>query len=62
MDGTKEGSQWPGYIEMAVSQLNDSKIHALFFPYKKTDGHPRIPEQQAMAKQLISYIEKTIKW
>jgi hypothetical protein len=62
MDATKEGSPWPGYINSAVNQLNDKKIKTHFFPYKNTNGHPSKAEQQAMADDLISYIEKHIKW
>lgn len=62
MDATREGSPWPGYIQKAVSQINDAKIYTQFFPYKNTPGHPDIQEQKAMADQLISFIEKNIKW
>jgi hypothetical protein len=62
MDATKEGSLWPGYIQKAVDQLKDSKIHAHFFKYKNTDGHPKVNEQKAMAESLIKFIEDNIKW
>lgn len=62
MDATKPGSPWPGYIEKAVAGLNDQKIYTHFIPYKNTPGHPSIKEQQAMADDLIGYIEKNIKW
>jgi lysophospholipase L1-like esterase len=62
MDATREGSAWSGYIQKAVSQMNDAKIYTHFFPYKNTPGHPRVTEQKAMADSLISFIEKNIKW
>lgn len=62
MDATKDGSPWPGYIEQAVSELKDNNIKTHFFPYKNTNGHPSKSEQKAMADDLISYIEKNVKW
>lgn len=62
MDATKEGSPWPGYIEKAVAGLNDKKIYTCFFPYKNAKGHPNVAEHQAMAKQLITFIDQHIKW
>ncbi|MBE9583756.1 electron transporter RnfD [Mucilaginibacter sp. JRF] len=62
MDATRDGSPWPGYIKKAAEAINDKKVYTCFFPYKKTPGHPNPAEQQAMADQLISFIEKTIKW
>ena len=62
MDATKAGSPWPGYIDAAVSQLQDKNIKTHFFAYKNTPGHPSKSEQQVMANDLISYIDKNIKW
>lgn len=62
MDATKEGSPWPGYIEKAVAQLNDKNMLTHFFPYKNTPGHPNVKEQQAMADDLIAFIEQNVKW
>lgn len=62
MDATREGSPWPGYIQKAVAELNDSKIYLHFFKYKDTEGHPKVTEQKDMAESLISFIEKNIKW
>jgi hypothetical protein len=62
MDATREGSPWPGYIEKAVQELNDPQIFTHFIPYKQTPGHPNAREQQAMADDLISYIDKHITW
>ena len=62
MDATKEGSPWPGYISQAVDALTDKKIYTHFIPYKNTPGHPSAKEQQAMADDLIGFIDKKIKW
>jgi hypothetical protein len=62
MDATRKGSPWPGYVQSAVNQLNDKRIHTLFFPYTNKAGHPRRDDNEAMAKQLISFIEETIEW
>jgi hypothetical protein len=62
MDATKEGSPWPGYIEKAVAGLNDKSIYTHFIPYKNTGGHPSAKEQQAMANDLIGFIDKQVKW
>lgn len=62
MDATREGSVWPGYISKAVENIRDKKITTHFFPYKNTGGHPSQSEQQAMADDLIHYIETNIKW
>jgi len=62
MDATQEGSVWPGYIQKAVDQLNDAKMYTHFFKFKNTGGHPNVAEQQAMADDLIDFIDKNIKW
>ncbi len=62
MDATQKGSPWPGYVEKAVGQLKDSKIYTHFFSYKNTPGHPKVAEQQAMADDLIAFINQKIKW
>lgn len=62
MDATKEGSPWPGYIGKAVAQIADKNILTHFFPYKNTPGHPNVKEQQAMADDLIAFIEQNVKW
>ena len=62
MDATKAGSPWPGYIDNAVAGLNDKNIYTHFIPYKNTNGHPSVKEQQAMADDLTSYVEKTFSW
>jgi lysophospholipase L1-like esterase len=62
MDATRAGSPWPGYIEKAVKGLNDKRIYTHFIPYKNTNGHPSAKEQQAMADDLIGFIEKNVVW
>jgi hypothetical protein len=62
MDATKEGSPWPGYIQKAVTQMDDKSIYTHFFPYKNTPAHPSKKEQQAMADDLIAFIDQHIKW
>ncbi len=62
MDATKPGSPWPGYIDAAVASLHDKRIYTHFIPYKNTNGHPSVKEQQAMADDLTGFIEQKIKW
>jgi hypothetical protein len=62
MDITQQGSPWPGYVEKAVKELNDSKIYTHFMPYKNTPGHPKAAEQKVMADDLIQFIDQNIKW
>ncbi len=62
MDATQQGSPWPGYIAKAVGLTNDKNIMTHFFPYKNTPGHPNVKEQQAMADDLIAFIEQNVKW
>ncbi|MDR3694910.1 SGNH/GDSL hydrolase family protein [Mucilaginibacter sp.] len=62
MDATRAGSAWPGYIDKAVAGLNDKNIYTHFIPYKNTNGHPSLKEQQAMSDDLIGYMEKNIDW
>ncbi|MFP9112707.1 SGNH/GDSL hydrolase family protein [Flavobacterium sp. RHBU_3] len=62
MDATQEGSPWPDYIRKAVGQLEDENIYITIFPYKNTGSHPVRKEQQAMADQLIEFIEGHITW
>jgi hypothetical protein len=62
MDATKAGSPWPGYIDKAVAGLNDKNIYTHIIPYKNTNGHPSVKEQQAMADDLIGYLDGVVKW
>lgn len=62
MDAVKPGSPWPGYIEKAVASLADKKIFTHFMPFLSPSGHPKVPVQQKMAEELISFIDKHIKW
>lgn len=62
MDATRKGSEWPGYIEQAVKNINDNNIFTHFIPYKETSCHPSIKEQEDMAKSLIKFIDENINW
>jgi hypothetical protein len=62
MDATKKGSPWPSYVSSAVNQMNDPKIHTLFFPHTNKSGHPRRTDNDVMAKELISFIESKTDW
>ncbi|WP_295669243.1 SGNH/GDSL hydrolase family protein [uncultured Mucilaginibacter sp.] len=62
MDATGAGSPWPGYIDKAVAGLSDKNIYTHFIPYKNTNGHPSVKEQQTMADDLIGFMEKSIVW
>jgi hypothetical protein len=62
MDATKESLPWRGYVEKAVAKMNDKGITAHFFPYKNTNGHPSVEEQQTMADDLIKYIDNHVRW
>jgi lysophospholipase L1-like esterase len=62
MDAVKDELPWRGYVEKAVAKMNDRAINTHFFAFKNTPGHPSAQEQQAMANDLISYIDNHIKW
>jgi len=62
MDAVKEGLPWKGYIEKAVSRMDDKMISTHFFAYKNTPGHPSVQEHQVMADDLIKYIENHVRW
>ncbi|HTD42175.1 MAG TPA: SGNH/GDSL hydrolase family protein [Mucilaginibacter sp.] len=62
MEAVKEGTPWSGYVQKAVAQIGDKKIYTHFFPYKNTPGHPSKKEQQAIADDLIVFIDQNIKW
>lgn len=62
MDATRTGSKWPAYIDAAVASLHDKKVVTHFFPYKNTPKHPNRKEQQAMADDLIQFIETNNYW
>ena len=49
MDATRKGSPWPSYVSAAVTQLNDPKMHTLFFPFMEKQGHPRREDNRLMA-------------
>jgi hypothetical protein len=62
MDATKPGSPWPSYVQTAVDQLHDKKMHTLFFPYVKRNGHPTKEDNKIMADMLIKLIEDKVEW
>jgi hypothetical protein len=62
MDATKAGSPWPSYIDQAVAAMHDTRMYTHFIPFKGTPGHPSVREQQAMADDLIGYIDAHINW
>jgi hypothetical protein len=62
MSAVKQGSPWPGYIEKAVSVLNDDKVYTHYFSYIGGNGHPNVAEHRRMANSLITFIDKHIDW
>lgn len=62
MDATKSGSLWPAYVQEAVTQMHDTKIQTLFFPYKQSAGHPHPQDHQKMADLLVSKIQEIMGW
>ncbi|AUP80495.1 SGNH/GDSL hydrolase family protein [Flavivirga eckloniae] len=60
MDITKKSSPWMNYVQKAVSNLNDKKIHTCFVPYKNSEGHPKVEEHITISKKLTQLI-KSIK-
>jgi hypothetical protein len=57
MDAVKDGSPWFGYIQSAVSKLNDDNITSLKFPFLAAKAHPTIRDHQKMAEILVNHIE-----
>lgn len=61
MDATQQGSPWPGYIQQACANIQQAdpsvELYTTFFPDKQTKGHPVVEEQQAMADQLVDFIQ-----
>jgi hypothetical protein len=62
MDAAKKGSKWIGYIEKAVTNLNDKKIFTHIMPYIQGTTHPSIKNHEEMADSLIQFINKNIEW
>lgn len=62
MDGTREGSKWPDYIEQAVEITADPDVYTCFFPYENISGHPEVKDHQKMADILIGFIEEKGLW
>lgn len=61
MSISKKGSKWMGYVSKAVEEMNDDKIYSHFIPFKGTNGHPSIKEQEALSRSLIEFINNNIK-
>jgi hypothetical protein len=62
MDAVKDEAPWRAYVSQAVDQLNDRKVFTHFFPFMNKGGHPRKEDNAVMAKSLIEFIDKNIKW
>lgn len=62
MGAVADGSPWPGYVQEAVSRLQDPRIYTHIFDYVGGNGHPNPAEHAAMAKQLIAFIQKISDW
>lgn len=62
MSASKEGSPWPGYIEAAISTLEDENISTLVFPYINSHTHPKRMHHQQMAEQLERHIQEKMGW
>ncbi len=62
MDITSNGSKWPDLVQRSVNELNDGNIYTHFIPYKETGGHPKVDEQEQLAKSLIHFMEENIEW
>lgn len=61
MDATREGSPWPGYIEQAVTRMNDEKISTCFFAHT-ISKHPRVKHHREMAEKLTAHIRNVMGW
>ncbi|MEM6804306.1 MAG: GDSL-type esterase/lipase family protein [Bacteroidota bacterium] len=62
MDITQASSPWPKYVEEAVVNMKDSKVHSLRVAFKDTPGHPRVEEQEILAQALIAKIQEKVGW
>jgi hypothetical protein len=62
MDAAKKDSKWIGFIQKAVTNLNDKKIFVHILPYIKGSTHPTIKNHEEMAASLIQFINKNIEW
>lgn len=62
MDIVKEGSPWPGYVQAAVSKVDDKKVYIHHFPFLAKNGHPRVSDNKIMAESLIHFIDKNLSW
>lgn len=63
MNASRDSSPWPGYLQNAVSELNntygDSKVYSLIFPYASY-VHPNIAQHATMATLLTDFINTSI--
>lgn len=62
MDAAKEDSKWINFIKKGVANLNDNNIYTHFIPFKETNGHPSVKEQEEIANSLIQFINNNIDW
>jgi len=60
MDITKDGSEWPSYVQSAVDGLGDKNVFTCFVPFKDSKAHPSVAEHQIMAKKLSTLIKEEI--
>ncbi|WP_269524158.1 SGNH/GDSL hydrolase family protein [Coraliomargarita parva] len=65
MDATAPDSQWPGYIETAVAEMEaegDTKLSTCFFPFDGFRKHPRVRHHQRNADILSAHIRAIMDW
>lgn len=60
MGAVRPGSPFPGYIQKAVTLLNDSRIGTHFFKPIKSNDHPNRFEHEEMADELVAALEKIL--
>ena len=61
MDATRRAPLARLYIKSGSQHRGQENNHA-FLSVQNSPGHPSVAEQQAMADDLVHYIETTIKW
>jgi hypothetical protein len=64
MDATRFDSPWPGYIQQAITALqntySDNNVYTTIFPFDELWTHPHAPQHAAMAQQLTDFIKLNI--